>query len=83
MKQGNGSHGDSVGVGSDSGSLPVLLETLYQSSFLRINQESVRYTFVALCAIGSSVALPLPSSLLSLRMPYYMRVLVITIYRKT
>ena len=80
MKQSNGSHGDSVGVGSDSGSLPVLLELYTQSSYLRNNQESVRYTFVALCAIGNSVALPLPPSLLSLRMPYYMRVLVITLY---
>jgi len=33
MKQSKGSHGDSVGVGSDSGSLPVLLETLYPKQF--------------------------------------------------
>ena len=46
-------------------------------------QESVRYTSVALCAVGTSVTLRLSPSSPSLRVPYYVRVLVChVIFRK-
>ena len=46
-------------------------------------QESVCYTSVALCVVGTSVTLPLSPPPPSLCVPYYMRVLVYhSIFRK-
>jgi len=51
MKQSNGNHGDSVGVGSDSSSLPVLLDILYPKHLSqKLSGISTLYP-VPLCAI--------------------------------
>ena len=58
LKQSNRSHGGTVGAQSDGVCLPNLL-AIYIQSFYPQNsyQESVRYTSVALCAVGTSVTL--------------------------
>ena len=53
-----GRHGGTVGTWSDGDCLPILLAIYIQSSLSQNSyQESVGYTSVALCAVGTSVTL--------------------------